>query len=207
MKEECDALRSLENKFRDLVSSHRALPHEFWSDIFLYAPLATARIMKRRCNSYSLSSVVQNLWTSISTMPVPHSTRIGSVTASWTWCCPSNIGGAYVVDDVLAFAVLYAPLRERLPQLGSLTVITFGEAVPVQTLEDCPLLTKVALSCCTVKSFVSTYCGKRTCRPPSLPLMFENSKQIPELSSAILYSLYYGTLYYSVLKNLNLHQP
>ncbi|KAF9014628.1 hypothetical protein BDZ89DRAFT_444063 [Hymenopellis radicata] len=36
MKEECDALRTLEKKYQGLVSSRRALPHELWSDIFLY---------------------------------------------------------------------------------------------------------------------------------------------------------------------------
>ncbi len=37
MKEECNALRTVENNYQCLVSAHRALPHKLWSDIFLYA--------------------------------------------------------------------------------------------------------------------------------------------------------------------------
>ncbi len=37
MTEECNALRTLEHDYQSLVSARRALPHELWSDIFLYA--------------------------------------------------------------------------------------------------------------------------------------------------------------------------
>ncbi|KAF8890854.1 hypothetical protein CPB85DRAFT_1441093 [Mucidula mucida] len=37
MKEECDVLRIVEDKYQGLVSAHRAIPRELWLDIFLYA--------------------------------------------------------------------------------------------------------------------------------------------------------------------------
>ncbi|KAF9014390.1 hypothetical protein BDZ89DRAFT_1076733 [Hymenopellis radicata] len=194
MKEECDALRSLENKYQDLLSSRRALPHELLSNIFLYARFydydfdclkpsgiiwqlshvcrawrdvalsldafwsRIAMTFDNRAHTEKTVQLLQfvlsrsklldiNLYHASSPLyahPI-HDRLLDMVLAqSHRW------RSAHLVENVLAFAVLYAPLRGRLPQLASLTVTTFGEAVPVQIFEDCPLLTKVALSSCAV---------------------------------------------------------
>ncbi len=189
MKEECDALRTVENNYQCLVSARRALPHELWSDIFLYArsdepddfdciePSGVIWRLSHVCKAWrdvalSLDSfwsrlsmslgdcvyteqtvqVLQlvlsrsklldvNLHCSVHTDPIDLRILDIMLSQSHRW------RSAHLEIEAPVFAELYAPIRGRLPQLGSLTLNTcVEEENTVQLFEDCPLLTKVALS-------------------------------------------------------------